>query len=531
MANNDNTGVNEELKAEQKNVAEVVGNDEIGWDEVDDAIRKAKENNQEVYFNIKTGEEKPEMEELEKLVQQRKQDEPAGDNQVILDALKVAMQSDCLFTVPVEMAPMPELEEEPQIGEIYTLEDDVRLYMRSLEHEDGCKYYAVFTSLEEAQRGPDSCTATVKISKVLEKTLFTNEILGLVINPFTNPYFVSKDNIIAMFMDWTQEDSRGQVCFFEKQLHETDADAAFEPTNGSYEIEAKEVIGVDNPVYSTRRGDYKRLYECYWNILTQAKNRGFKEIVVPNMGVIGGYPEDKACKITIKAIGEWYTAHPFPEMRVMVICNTKKRSKEYYSKWGRYENKEHAPISPDIDEDKLFEGLQYAMELYKDKVVPESGEACMLNVFAQMELVRGLGFGTDMLLAALLHTALENKLTDVDTLVEKFGLDMVSVANGLNKNIDKPWLSHQFQYILNMRVTEDDRIRLLSMAKAIVDMRSIYEGCKQDDYFWSRLHGPRGLQRFYYATLLEDMKDFELDTKTERLYQEYVDLYKKLFMI
>lgn len=530
MENEKDIVVNNE-QAVNNAAAEVVGNDEIGWDEVGEAVKNAVDNGQEVYINIKTEEQSPKMQELEELIMQRKPDESAVDNEAILDAVKTAMQAGALFTVPVELAPMPEFGDGVQAGEIYTVAEDIRFSMRTLEHEEGNRYYVAFTSLKEAQNGPESSTATVKVSKVLERTLFADDVLGIVINPFNNPYLISKENIIEMFINWTEEDSRGQICFYEKQLHETDADAAFEPTNGGYEIEAPEVIGVDNPVYSTRRGDYKRLYECYWNILTQAKNRGFSEIVVPNMGVIGGYPEDKACSITVKAIGEWYTAHPFPEMRVMVICNTKKRSKEYYSKWDRYNNKEHAPISPEIDEEKLYEGLQYAMELYKDKVIPETGESCILNVLAQMDLVRGLGFGTDMLLAALLHTALENNFTDVDTLVEKFGLDMTSVANGLHKDIEKPWLSHQYQYVLNMRATEDDRIKLLAMAKAIVELRSIYEGCKNDYYYWNKLHGPKAFQSFYYSGLLDVMKSFELDGKTERLYQEFVDLYKKLFMI
>lgn len=523
--------VNNEMSNDNQAAVEVFGNDEIGWDEVGNAIKDARKNGQEVYINIKTEEENPKMIELEEMLQQRRPDEPGFDNEVILTTVKEAMQAGGLFTVPVELMPMPELEEDVQPGEIYTVAEDIRFYMRTLDHEEGKKYYVAFTSLEAAQKGPESCTATVKVSRVLERTLFNDDVLGLVINPFTNPYLISKDNIIELFVDWTTEDTCGQICFYEKHLHKTEADAAFEPINGSYEIEAPEVIGIDNPVYSTRRGDYKRLYECYWNILNQAEKNGYHEIVVPNIGLVGGYPEKKACSVAIKAISDWYTAHPFPEMRVMLICGTKKRSKEYNEEWDKYDYKKHKSISTDIDEEKLYAGLQYAMELYKDKDFPENGEACILNALAQMELVRGLGFGTDMLLAALLHTALENKMTDVDKLLEKFGLDMVSIANGLYKDIDKPWLSHQYQYVMNIDATEDDRIKLLAMAKAIVELRSIYEGCKEDYEFWNRLCAPKAFQGFYYSMLLDKLKAFELNVKTERMYQEYVDLHKKLFMI
>lgn len=55
MENEKDIVVNNE-QAVNNAAAEVVGNDEIGWDEVGEAVKNAVDNGQEVYINIKTEE-------------------------------------------------------------------------------------------------------------------------------------------------------------------------------------------------------------------------------------------------------------------------------------------------------------------------------------------------------------------------------------------------------------------------------------------------------------------------------------------
>lgn len=42
---------------------------------------------------------------------------------------------------------------------------------------------------------------------------------------------------------------------------------------------------------------------------------------------------------------------------------------------------------------------------------------------------------------------------------------------------------------------------------------------------------PKQYQLLYYKSLLDEMKNLEFHKDMERLYQEHVNLYKKLFMI
>ena len=174
-------------------------------------------------------------------------------------------------------------------------------------------------------------------------------------NTFGDDDTIMHIKIKGQTVEQADGDVTAKIYFCEKKLHEAEeADAAFEPVNGNYEIAAKTVIGVDNPVYSARRGDYKRLYECYWNIYNQALANGYNEIAVPNMGIVGGYPEDKARGIAIKALCEWCDAHPFSGLRVMLICGTEKRSEEYSNSYERFDEKGRKPIESSIDEDKLY---------------------------------------------------------------------------------------------------------------------------------------------------------------------------------
>ena len=351
-------------------------------------------------------------------------------------------------------------------------------------------------------------------------------------NTFGDDDTIMHIKIKGQTVEQADGDVTAKIYFCEKKLHEAvEADAAFEPVNGNYEIAAKTVIGVDNPVYSARRGDYKRLYECYWNIYNQALANGYNEIAVPNMGIVGGYPEDKARGIAIKALCEWCDAHPFSGLRVMLICGTEKRSEEYSNSYERFDEKGRKPIESSIDEDKLYKGLSYAMELYKDMVQPTNNHPYIVQALAQINDTRFMGFGTDMLLAALLHDALEDSLTDVDTLVEKFGIGTARVANSQPKYDNMPWLSSKLKQVYNLRQIYDDRIKLLAMVKALDELRCIYNDLKNDHDLWSRMYVPKEYQAVYYKLLLDEMKDFEFHRDTERQYQEYAELLKKLFFV
>ena len=45
------------------------------------------------------------------------------------------------------------------------------------------------------------------------------------------------------------------------------------------------------------------------------------------------------------------------------------------------------------------------------------------------------------------------------------------------------------------------------------------------------MYVPKEYQAVYYKLLLDEMKDFEFHRDTERQYQEYAELLKKLFFV
>lgn len=526
--------LNNELIDNKADIPGTEDNKDVSWEQVHQEMED-NFGNEDTIMHIKvkgqTAEQDALMEVLESELKQYDDVNSDIDRDDVLEALREVLFNDAAFVVPVELSADDFVDENVQAGDVFKLDEDLKYSLRTLTYKDGSFRMGVFTSLEEAQKGFSTNTITMESCRILEKVLFEDNVESLVINPFSHSFEVSKVDIVDLFDDMADGDTLAKVCFYEKKLHEAEeADAAFEPINGNYEIAAKVVVGVDNPIYSARRGDYKRLYECYWDIFNQALENGYGEIVVPNMGIVGGYPEDKARGIAIKALCEWCDVHPFSALRVMLLCDTKKRSKEYNNSYDRFDKKGRKQIESSVDEDKLYEGLRYAMELYSDMVqTPE--HPYMVSALAQMNDARFMGFGTDMLLAALLHDALEEGLTDVDTLVEKFGIGMARVANSQPRYYGLPWLSRKLKQVHNMSLITDDRIKLLAMIKALDELRCLYDNLKRDHDWWNKVYVPKQYQVIYYKLLLEEMKDFEFHRDTERLYQEYAELMKKLFFV
>ena len=82
------------------------------------------------------------------------------------------------------------------------------------------------------------------------------------------------------------------------------------------------------------------------------------------MGIVGGYPEDKARGIAIKALCEWCDAHPFSGLRVMLICGTEKRSEEYSNSYERFDEEGRKTIESSIDELILINTAFYGFSAF-----------------------------------------------------------------------------------------------------------------------------------------------------------------------
>ena len=84
--------------------------------------------------------------------------------------------------------------EKAQVGDVITMKQDIRAKMDTVKDESGKLWFPVFTSKEEVEKGQ---TGNILITKNLEDmlrlTLASDDVVGIVINPFGTSFCVSKE--------------------------------------------------------------------------------------------------------------------------------------------------------------------------------------------------------------------------------------------------------------------------------------------------------------------------------------------------
>lgn len=113
-----------------------------------------------------------------------------------------------------------------------------------------------------------------------------------------------------------------------RQLHGCETGQA-KITKG-YDLPAKHVIHTAGPVYrGGARGEPELLYSCYRNSLELAVQNGVKTIAFPCISTGAyGYPFDDACKIALRAIGD-FLRQDESILEVLLVCFGSAEFKRY----------------------------------------------------------------------------------------------------------------------------------------------------------------------------------------------------------
>lgn len=81
------------------------------------------------------------------------------------------------------------------------------------------------------------------------------------------------------------------------------------------------IIHTVGPIYGGTSEDARLLSSCYSKSLDLALENGCKSIAFPGISTgVYGYPLEEATVVSLKAIKDWFAAHPDAEMKVYLCC-------------------------------------------------------------------------------------------------------------------------------------------------------------------------------------------------------------------
>ncbi len=278
----------------------------------------------------------------------------------LLEAIRGAMNRGEKFVVPVETL---------------LVKKGQQIAIQTVELEDGSQAFAAFTSLDEAEQGEDTAAVEMKAEVLLERTLKTEAVSGLTLNPWGDACFIPKEYIQMIFnANQAQQKKPGNyICFERCDITTLDTDAIVNAANNTllggggvdgaihraagpellaecrtlngcetgqakitkgYQLKAKHVIHTVGPIYSGTKDDIVDLCNCYWNSLELAKAHALHSIAFPAISTgVYGYPKQEAAAIALNTIASWFRANPEYGMTVVMACFDQETLDLYKAIW------------------------------------------------------------------------------------------------------------------------------------------------------------------------------------------------------
>lgn len=488
----------------------------------------------------------------------------------IFENVRLAMKAGAHFVVPVEWGEeqAKALDEALQKG----VEMDVDVYprfdTRYVIDGSGVEYMVAFTNFDELEKGAPSDVVLMDVDELLEKVLMTEGIEGVVINPWSQSFTLTKtvmhtifklnapklwaNNLDIQTMDITTFDGDAIVNAANKSLlggggvdgaiHRAAGLMLLEECRGlggcetgeakmtqGYQLPAKHVIHTVGPVYEGKPQDAKDLRACYWNSLELARKNDLHSLAFPAISTgVYGYPLEEATKIALTTVHDWLKIYQGYGMTVTMACFNDDTTALYEKVWAEIEAADKVPVEEDAA--RLEQAIRYAMKHHYGSVRKGTQLPYIMHPMETMNILSKMHADNNLMIAGVLHDVLEDTSATVEDLLAHFGADVTALVYAHTEDKSKLWIERKWAAILRLEYA-DKRSLMLTLADKVSNLRSLYSDYqKVGDDLWQRFNAPVWLQSWYYSFVNDGLEGLAKDEDTRDAYWEMTNLYKDTFV-
>lgn len=301
--------------------------------------------------------------------------EQSKDNLLkILTSIQSRAMEDGQFLIPVELPQAALNMIDPKTvkaGDVLTVKEDLRFKPLRLKLNDGQMAFAAFTSQQEMEKGQSSSIISYPIASVLASVLNEKSIVGIVVNPWSDAFFLPKDMVQAILAECQTKLPQSHIYIEKGDITKLDVECIVNAANKSllggggvdgaihraagpdllkecrtlhgcetgeakitkgYRLKARYVIHTVGPVYSGADSDAELLANCYRNSMDLAKKNNIHSIAFPAISTgVYGYPLSEAVPIAMKAVVSWLDKNKDYSIAVVMSCFDQKTYDLYQS--------------------------------------------------------------------------------------------------------------------------------------------------------------------------------------------------------
>ena len=182
------------------------------------------------------------------------------------------------------------------------------------------------------------------------------------------------------------------------------------------------------------------------------------------------------------------------------------------------------------DNDAVEEAKNFAAQCHKDTFRKGTDIPYITHPMEVMEILSSVNADNNLLIAGLLHDAVEDAGVPVETIREIYGADVACLVAGHSENKSKTWYARKLKTIRDLP-DEDMRSKLLTLGDKLSNIRSMYRDYRQvGDELWRRFNAPKHMQAWYYSGIVDGLSELQHIPQTAGAYWELAGIYKDLFV-
>lgn len=403
-----------------------------------------------------------------------KSDEKTADEKsvAVLESIRCAMNANQRFIIPIE-SPESSLDvSEPEREKMDNNDEgaeELSIKVRTLESAQGDRAMVAFTSSDEVCKGKDTFTATLDIGEFLEYNLISPCFDGVVINPWGNSYFLTKNNIKSIFRVNLPEKNNNVLCFLTMDITQAETTCIVNVAKNSFSggvhmyganqrtdgpellvesssfqgntttaskitkisgLKAEFIIDTFIPVYDGYESSAQMLREGYWNSLELARKNKIHSIAFPTIATKDHENLLKdAVEIALKIVSDWAKINPDYGMAILFTCFDEKITDLYREIWD--ENQEDWAGYPIVMENngRLEKAIQFAIEHHQEECGEDTGQPSFLHIIEVLQILSSMDADINLMIAGVLHNTLGNTEDTLGEIYEQFGVDVAMLVN------------------------------------------------------------------------------------------------------
>ncbi|MBO5303130.1 MAG: bifunctional (p)ppGpp synthetase/guanosine-3',5'-bis(diphosphate) 3'-pyrophosphohydrolase [Lachnospiraceae bacterium] len=184
-----------------------------------------------------------------------------------------------------------------------------------------------------------------------------------------------------------------------------------------------------------------------------------------------------------------------------------------------------------LENESLEKAILFATERHAGQVRKCTPVPYILHPLETMQILFFMGADLHLLMAGVLHDTVEDTGTTMEEIRKNFGEDVKNLVASHTEDKSKTWQerkSHTIETLKNASL----RQKMLVMADKVSNLRSMYADYQEKgEMLWEFFSSPREKQAWYYNGVIESLTDMQNYAETEKIYNEMVKLYKKLFLV